>query len=1304
MSDKFPGVPQTLEFVERLKTSVGDIAKREAELERAYRLKSGSLQSDLDEATIGEEARLADEMKKANEAFEARKTHIETKYEKRSATIARAHKRAKQNLLSEVASAEGQQKYNLQKKALESTRSHDAAIAALEKTQNTFLADLAEKRTTLESLLNKSKSAFRGIANFPKQLAEANRQLSDSSPDPATDENEMARELSSQLDTANAELSAWRKRIAPYLFKFLPAWLIIVILLVAVIPVVPYLHSIGEEWVSYIHVGIPAAILAAIVAFLHLSAKRNGAPAAQNVAQALAKAGRLHDSAAKLAQSRYEEDRAALESEFEQVSGDIDQKWNKAVGEADAMRDSRPELIEQKADRIREKHESWYQDQLASLEPDRTVAYDKINHEAQNRVQVLNETRNADATKADADYKAGWETLESEWKDIIKPIYAEIAATYEATEKRFPDWSPPLWENWTPPTDLSEITRFAHLDVNITELADAVPQDPRLALPGPPEFKAPLLLNIPDSASLLIETNDAAGQSAAIGSLNNIILRLLSNAPPGRLSFTIADPVGLGENFAGVMHLADYEDHLINSRIWTQSTQIEQRLGELNEHMEKVIQMYLRNEYETITEYNEKAGTIAEKYHFLVVADFPSAFSETSIQRLLSIAAAGARCGVYTLIHWDSREPLPQDTLVEDLRNAGVWINCRKNGPLALNDSPISGANLILDPPPDPEFATNLTHRIGKASVDSNRVEVPFDQVAPNDDELWSEDTTNELTVAIGRTGATKLQYLAIGKGTCQHALIAGKTGSGKSTLFHVMITNLALWCSPDQVEFYLVDFKKGVEFKAYATAQLPHARVIAIESDREFGLSVLQRVDDELKRRGDMFRDLGVQDIAGYKKAGGTEPVPRSLLMIDEFQEFFVEDDRIAQDAAVLLDRIVRQGRAFGIHVILGSQTLGGAFTLARTTLGQMVIRIALQCNEADAYLIMDDSNPAPRMLTRPGEGIYNDQAGMMEGNSPFQVVWLPDEVRESWLAKTHDLVEKSDKKYPKPIVFEGNVPADIHENVILAGMLNGDAPPKAPPTAGRAFLGSPNSIKGPTEAVFHRQSGNNLLVVGQRDESALAIATISLVSLAAQYPKDAARFIILDASPPGSPQQEFLDQAVQSISHDLTLAKGHDVESAIAELANEMRSRAEDQTAATSAPAIFVFILGLQKFKKLRYEEDFGFSGDDAPANPGTELDNLIREGASTGIHLITTVDSFNNVNRFLSRKALTEFEMRVLFQMSANDSASLIDTPKASNLGLNRALFYNEQEGYLETFRPYALPNNDWLTTAKASLSKS
>ena len=96
----------------------------------------------------------------------------------------------------------------------------------------------------------------------------------------------------------------------------------------------------------------------------------------------------------------------------------------------------------------------------------------------------------------------------------------------------------------------------------------------------------------------------------------------------------------------------------------------------------------------------------------------------------------------------------------------------------------------------------------------------------------------------------------------------------------------------------------------------------------------------------------------------------------------------------ALLLDRLVRQGRAFGIHVLLGSQTLSGAYSLARSTTGQMAVRVALQCSEADANLILpDERNDAARFLSRPGEAIYNDQNGLLAGNHPFQVVWLPEE-----------------------------------------------------------------------------------------------------------------------------------------------------------------------------------------------------------------------------------------------------------------------------------------------------------------------
>ena len=92
-----------------------------------------------------------------------------------------------------------------------------------------------------------------------------------------------------------------------------------------------------------------------------------------------------------------------------------------------------------------------------------------------------------------------------------------------------------------------------------------------------------------------------------------------------------------------VPNLCAVEETLINRRIWTQRDQIEERLAELNDHIEKVIQMYLRNEYETITQYNAEAGSVAEKYHFLVVADFPANFSDVVAKRLQSLSVSGPR-------------------------------------------------------------------------------------------------------------------------------------------------------------------------------------------------------------------------------------------------------------------------------------------------------------------------------------------------------------------------------------------------------------------------------------------------------------------------------------------------------------------------------------------------------------------------------------------------------------------------------------------------------------------------------------
>src|SRR5205807_3507549 len=141
-------------------------------------------------------------------------------------------------------------------------------------------------------------------------------------------------------------------------------------------------------------------------------------------------------------------------------------------------------------------------------------------------------------------------------------------------------------------------------------------------------------------------------------------------------------------------------------------------------------------------------------------------------------------------------------------------------------------------------------------------------------------------------------------------------------------------------------------------------------------------------------------------------------LLIVDEFQEFFIEDDKVAQESALLMDRLVRQGRAFGIHVLLGSQTLGGAYSLARSTIDQMAVRIALQCSEADAHLILSRENNEARLLSRPGEAIYNAAHGLLEGNHLFQIVWLTDAQRDQLLREIHERSRQA-QDFRTPIVF---------------------------------------------------------------------------------------------------------------------------------------------------------------------------------------------------------------------------------------------------------------------------------------------
>ncbi|MEM7754255.1 MAG: FtsK/SpoIIIE domain-containing protein [Planctomycetota bacterium] len=961
---------------------------------------------------------------------------------------------------------------------------------------------------------------------------------------------------------------------------------------------------------------------------------------------------------------------------------------------------------------------------MAQLLASREAATQRAEDERAEAIRVADaeyETQTADARgahereRADAVQARDDETvaLAERFTAEVAILVGELRTLSADALAAGPPWDDDAWARWAPPREAPGSVRLGQTRVLLRDLAGGLPAEPdqREGLTDP--IDVPALIGFPSDASLLVAATDAH-RDRALGTLRDAVLRLLTSMPAGKVRLTMFDPVGLGQSFAGFMRLSDHDERLVTNRIWTEAKHLEQRLLDLTEHMETVIQKYLRNEFDSIEAYNDAAGEIAEPYRFLVIADLPEGLTEEAGRRLASVIESGPRCGVYTLIHLDPDRPLPETIDRETLERASCVITFDDDGTARVADPAYEGLSFDLESPPSDADSAKRLDRVGKEGLNAGRVEVPFRLLAPPDGELWTESCADELRVPLGRAGATRFQQLALGKGTSQHVLIAGKTGSGKSTLLHVLIANAARWYSPDEIELYLVDFKKGVEFKAYGNDRLPHAKVVAVESDREFGLSALKRLDDELKRRGDLFRDLGAQSIAAARarldERGESTPMPRVLLIIDEFQEFFTEDDQIAQEASLLLDRLVRQGRAFGMHVLLGSQTLSGAYSLARSTVGQMAVRVALQCSETDSYLILSEDNAAARLLNRPGEAIYNDANGLVEGNSPFQIAWLSDEQRDETLDRVLEKVDQTGWKPAEPqIVFEGNAPAKLDSNARLLEVLA--AAPPAPVRASRAWLGEPVAIKDHTAATLRRQGGSNALIVGQQPEVARAMIAAATLGLVAQHASDAgAEITVIDTTPPDDPEADVLGSLARVLAEaaDVSVRTIGPREASDVILALDAERSARDTSDRTDAPARVLLVNGLQRIKALRKSDDdfsFSFSSDegDADAGPSTAdaFGELLREGPPLGLFTVAWCDSLTGLNRSLDRRAVSAFEQRVALQMSAADSSALIDSGAAGKLGLHRALLYNEELGTLEKFRPYAAPDAALVERVVAAL---
>src|SRR5262249_49757234 len=136
------------------------------------------------------------------------------------------------------------------------------------------------------------------------------------------------------------------------------------------------------------------------------------------------------------------------------------------------------------------------------------------------------------------------------WREGTARAWREVGEITRCSGALFPVWEDPCWQRWEPPVAVPEALRFGEYRVRLDLLLGTAGE----GRPGLPDFSLPALCPFPER-SLLFEAGET-GRTEAVAALRAVMFRLLTALPPGKVRFTIVDPVGLGQNFAAFMHLA----------------------------------------------------------------------------------------------------------------------------------------------------------------------------------------------------------------------------------------------------------------------------------------------------------------------------------------------------------------------------------------------------------------------------------------------------------------------------------------------------------------------------------------------------------------------------------------------------------------------------------------------------------------------------------------------------------------------------------------------------------------------------
>ncbi len=952
--------------------------------------------------------------------------------------------------------------------------------------------------------------------------------------------------------------------------------------------------------------------------------------------------------------------------------------------------------------------------------PTERPGYEKLAAGLNELDDLLTQIETDDALRASAAYQLAYKRAKRERQEALAGAELDFRTTKEEIRRSLDGWvehaHPMAYAEWESCSGDSNEAGWGTVRVGTFDLLGA-------------SVSIPATLELPGQA---VAVELAEGQRDKASNLvTNVALRAFLSLPAGAARLIIIDPVGLGESAAPFLELSRWDTGLIDAKVWTQEREIQSKLDELTAHVETVIQRYLRSQFRTLDEYNEHAGEVGEPYRLVVVYDFPTGFTDHSARQLRSLVENGPRCGVNVILahteHAQSRGLEMADVTAAAQRIVFEGNSIRISNGRSATDIPV-----LPDPPapvsfgpegqalsPVAESLADLASAAQSGQSENVTIERVFDLMArlrstpsarllpepattrtePTDTATWWEgDSRSAVAVPIGRTGAQELAMLRFDSEEEFSGLVVGVPGMGKTTLFHAAILGLCTIYPPDELELYLLDSKQGVEFKVYE--QLPHARIVGIRNEREFGLEVLRELVRERDRRAArMKQNSGDQDthivkLPEFRNRSG-ERMPRVLLVADEFQELFQVDDRVGREAGDLLDDLIRQGRSYGIHVLLGTQSIGNTPALDRSTLGQVPVRIAFACTESDADTVMGHDNKDVRFLHEAGQGIMNPKRGVPEANVRFRGVFVDSDQRRALVSAltAHARRAGFDRS---PLVFDGDSPAQRDPAIFRSAI-----DPRRP-TALQIPLGEPFGLGGSVFVILRREPGANLAVVGRPPDDVASDTELVLPELSHGGPVDGFMHSLLTVMAASK-----VDVQLVNFVADATSATGVELERAASELGvvtprrsqlaqtiEHLKSEVDDRHATEDfrAPALVLVLHGVERAADLDPE-------DYASSEPlSKQLTQLMKAGPEVGVHTIVVAQSPNGLQRRLGREGLSQVAVRVTGRLSADDSRDFLGATGAGDLRPNQLLLADRSRDDLRVVRAFSPVGLSWFEMAR------